>query len=1429
MIRGMSVRGALAVNVITMIGIGPLITIPLVLAALHGSVALWGWVVGALIALCDGLVWAELGSAFPGSGGTYAFLREAFGRERWGRLFAFLFAWQIVFAAPLVLATGYIGFAKYAGYLWPPLASDWRLQGGVAALVALATVALLYRPIGRIAVTGIGLAIVSVGALLAVIFAGGAHFSPAQALAFDPKVPVGAMLAAGLGPALVITLYDYYGYGASATVGDEVVAPARTLPVATIASILIVAALYVLLQLAVLGAIPWTQLVPKTPGGAAPDIANYVGSAVVERGWGKGAASFVTLAILATAFASTFGNLLAYSRIPYAAARDGVFLRPFANLHATGRFPNVSLLVIGLLAIPVCWVDLTQVINALTTGLVIVQSLGQCAAVFALRKQGIRAPYRMWLFPIPNVVAICGWIYIFFSSGTAAIAFGIVSLAAGGLIYLWKARVDLRWPFAAKAAAFATIATLAAGLGAVPGSAAALSPPSDSAAVSAQANDPGPSMVEQHGFTTFEVDGKPFFPFGAAFFYERLPRERWQASLDALRDLGINTLDLYVIWNWHETADGSFDFDGHSSPRRDLRGLLKMARADGFKLIVRPGPVIRNEWHNGGYPAWLLERPEYGMPQHDLLEGRYPPTATLQNAHSDDAAAEWLRNATHLRYAQRWLKAALREFAPYRNEVLAIALDDDQGAYIDNQTWPAPHLHEYLLRLESFVHAAGWTKTPLFINTYQMKVTASSPVWAMGNWYQSDALEIGEHDRAQLEFSTALLQTRPHQPVMLSEFQAGWLLGPQQVWPRPAQPQNTALALTTALGMGMRGVVLFPAQDTLYPSGMEAPFANAFYAWDAAIGLDGTHSPRYEPTAEIGNFVRTFGPALAASAPHLDAQIAWMPSAFFEQTVTQDDINAVADETIEGLRDCRLQSLACGLVDLRYADDAALLRTKILLLPASTKPLVPDVIAKLRRFRTMGGVISIYSKPPDAQAFDDLLERSFVNRTVNFAPGAVFATAPRGAGMLGFLTLPNYGDKPLVLPRMQIHANVMTLVEMPKLVIPPRDVLLTPIVLDLRTIAPGLTKPLTLVASDCPFVYARAEAPRAETMSTTRACTATMRSGKVGRVLLSGQGDVTLSLAANNRLAIMRDGTFAVEHGSPAPTATSQPTPPPLARIPVRSDDAWLTAPATIAKPVARGRSEVRRADVYADGTDAVVLQNALVRLVIAPEAGARAFAFEDLETGWSVFTSVGGLHDVTAVEPPLSTTDRIAKYTHDFPAGTFNRRYRVEVLSSGNAASVRFSYDAPDVVPHGAHFERTVTLQPDARYFALDERTTFPDLPAGSPQRAVSVSSFVLDGEGGAQPAIDGDFKMGDSIALWSESSKRFAAIAWRHGDVESGEVGRQGTAATLAPVLANGRTAHLLFQEGTAPSQSAAADQRRALEAAAQGSPLPPANSKP
>ena len=385
-------------------------------------------------------------------------------------------------------------------------------------------------------------------------------------------------------------------------------------------------------------------------------------------------------------------------------------------------------------------------------------------------------------------------------------------------------------------------------------------------------------MINRGGYPVFTVAGRPFFVYGAAFFYERIPRERWRDALVAYRAIGINTIDLYAIWNWHEPTEGAFDFDGHSNPRRDLLGVLQLCHDLGLRVILRPGPVIRNEWRNGGYPGWLLGRPAYAMPLHDVLEGRYPATATLQNSQADAAAAQWLANDTHLHYASLWLQRVLEAAAPYAHDIIAVALDDDQGAYIDNDTWPAPHWRDYVGWLAARVRATTGSRIPLFINTYEMKVTAASPVWACGDWYQSDAFAIGDHDRAQIGFSTGLLQTQSNVPSMLAEFQAGWLQGAADASPRPADPSNTTLALNELLALGTHGVVNFPLQDTAYPSGWEAPWANWSYAWDAAYRLDGSN-PRYEPTARLWRGRRPLRPptglhARGRSSRHRVARVA---------------------------------------------------------------------------------------------------------------------------------------------------------------------------------------------------------------------------------------------------------------------------------------------------------------------------------------------------------------------------------------------------------------------------------------------------------------------------------------------------------------------------------------------------------------------------
>jgi amino acid transporter len=449
LVRGIDLRGAVSLNVISMIGIGPLITIPLVLGALHGPLSLVGWLVGALLALCDGLVWAELGSLFPGSGGTYGYLLQTFGRERVGRLLAFLFVWQTIFVAPLNQATGYIGFADYAGYFFPALgASPWATKA-LAVGVGIVTIVALYRNITVISKIGVMLAGASLLTLLCVIVGAYAHFTPAQAFALPAHDSVWTGLRAGLGQALIIAMYDYLGYNQSSCVGGEVRDPSKTVPRSIVISIVLVAFLYVAMQLGVLGAIAWQKLVPLADG-SLPPLGQHVASAVVEAAFGVVAAGIVTVLILVTAFASVYGNLLGYSRVPYAAAEDGVFLRPFAHLHAKHRFPDVSLVVMGLIALPACLVPLDAVINALTTGIVLIQSIAQIAALATLRARGVRAPYRMWLYPLPAIAALVGWIYIFAAAGTIAIIFGVVSIAAGAVVFFVRAARVREWPFIAR-------------------------------------------------------------------------------------------------------------------------------------------------------------------------------------------------------------------------------------------------------------------------------------------------------------------------------------------------------------------------------------------------------------------------------------------------------------------------------------------------------------------------------------------------------------------------------------------------------------------------------------------------------------------------------------------------------------------------------------------------------------------------------------------------------------------------------------------------------------------------------------------------------------------------------------------------------------------------------------------------------------------
>src|SRR3989475_1486459 len=378
--RRFNLLSATALNMTNMMGAGPFITIPLLMSALGGPQAMLGWIVALVIVICDGMVWSELGAAMPGSGGSFNYLREAFGRARFGRLMAFLFVWQFVLSGPLEIASGYIGFAQYASFLWSGLTRPWVIA--LVTVVGLINIALLYRRIQSIAKITISLWIGTLITVLAVIFTGATHFNPRLAFDFPPgafNFSLGFFL--GLGAASRIGIYDYLGYYDVCYIGDEVRDPGRVIPRSILISTIAVAVIYLAINLSIIGVVPWRDFVPA----ASHPQSNFVVSIFMERMYGSSVATIFTAMILWTAFGSVFALLLGYSRVPYAAAKDGYFFKVFARLHATEGFPWGSLIVLGVLSIVAGFVSLGMVIDALITTRILVQFVGPIGALTLLR------------------------------------------------------------------------------------------------------------------------------------------------------------------------------------------------------------------------------------------------------------------------------------------------------------------------------------------------------------------------------------------------------------------------------------------------------------------------------------------------------------------------------------------------------------------------------------------------------------------------------------------------------------------------------------------------------------------------------------------------------------------------------------------------------------------------------------------------------------------------------------------------------------------------------------------------------------------------------------------------------------------------------------------------------------------------------------
>ena len=457
--RRIGLRSAVAFNMLEMIGVGPFITLPLVIAAAGYRLSVWAWVLGAAIALADGLVWAELGAAFPRAGGSYAFLREIYGPQRAGNWLSFLYVWQVSFTAPLSIASGCIGLSSFLAWFWPgldraPIAAWPALHGTnlAAALACLLVTALLYRNLSSITRLAWVLFVGVMAAIAGVIVSGFVHASATGGwlLPASPPMSIPAALG-GLAQATLITTYCYWGYYNICFLGGEVKRPERTIPRAILLSVLFVSALYVLMNLAALPSL--RDAAAHVAAGAANgnSVRLQLVAEIASSAFGSLAGRLMAALIVWTAFASVFSLLLGYSRVPYAAARDGNYFRFLAAVHPRHGIPHRSLVALGVVAAAFCFFSLAQVITMLVVTRILLQFFLQQVGVMLLRIQRpeLARPFKIPLYPLPPLAAIAGFVFILANRshalGGLAVAAGIA--LSGTLIYLIRARRLGQWPF----------------------------------------------------------------------------------------------------------------------------------------------------------------------------------------------------------------------------------------------------------------------------------------------------------------------------------------------------------------------------------------------------------------------------------------------------------------------------------------------------------------------------------------------------------------------------------------------------------------------------------------------------------------------------------------------------------------------------------------------------------------------------------------------------------------------------------------------------------------------------------------------------------------------------------------------------------------------------------------------------------------------
>ncbi len=440
--REVSLLQATAINMIDMVGIGPFVVMPMVISLMGNHLFLWAWIFGAVIAFMDGMIWSELGAAYPLAGGSYNFLKEAYG-PKWGRMMSFLFVWQTCLQAPLVVASGAIGFSQYFSYLVPLSSLEKKIISG--AVVILITF-LLYRNIKTIGKISVFL---WAGVIITIVWIIISGFMHRQVNYSCFPTGSGDTMFSGafgllLGQASVKTIYSYLGYYNVCHLGGEIKNPGKNIPRSIFISIFGIATLYLLMNISIVSVVPWQEAMKS----------EFIVSTFIEKVYGLNAARFATVLVLWIAFASLFAVVLGYSRVPYAAAADGSFFPVFAKLHPTKNFPYVSLLFLGGVGLLFSLLfKLSEAISAILAMRILVQFIAQSIGVVLLRRRKGTAqlPFKMLLYPLPIIVSVLIWLFVFYSTGKVALV-GLSLAAAGVVVYfitrdLWgKPREETTFP-----------------------------------------------------------------------------------------------------------------------------------------------------------------------------------------------------------------------------------------------------------------------------------------------------------------------------------------------------------------------------------------------------------------------------------------------------------------------------------------------------------------------------------------------------------------------------------------------------------------------------------------------------------------------------------------------------------------------------------------------------------------------------------------------------------------------------------------------------------------------------------------------------------------------------------------------------------------------------------------------------------------------